>query len=254
MGYADTMGAKFIDYLLADRWLINDELAQHCSEQIVYLPQAFVSSSMPLADTVPNRRDCGLPDDAVVFCCFNAYYKIDPPVFDAWMQILQQVPEGILWLKTGPAAAMDNLRREARKRGIEPSRLYFADNLPEPEYLARYRVANLFLDTFSYCASSTGVCALYAGLPLLTRPGVSNASRMGASLCAAAGLGDLICTDTDSYVQTAVDLACQPARLAEHRQRLATRQAPIFDIKRFAGCLETAYRQMWAQYQQGQAP
>jgi len=192
--------------------------------------------------------------EAFVFCCFNAYCKIDPPVFDAWMRILAQVQNAVLWLKQGAERAMDNLRGEAERRHVDPARLHFAGNLPEPEYLARYRLADLFLDTFSYSAGSTGICALYAGLPVLTRPGTSNASRMGASLCSAAGLEELVCADTEAYVEKAVALAREPERLGALRNRLSTHGAPLFDLAVCAASPEAAYRTMWVNYRSGLGP
>jgi len=254
LGYADTMGADFVDYLLADHRLVDDALARYCSESIVYLPHAFMAPTMTISEAPMTRESQGLPEDAFVLCCFNAYYKIDPPVFDAWMRILGQVTNGILWLKQGSERARANLCREAERRGVDPGRIRFAGNLPEPEYLARYRLADLFLDTFTYSAGSTGACALYAGLPLLTRPGETNASRMGASLCAAAGLEELICRDTDAYVAKAVALAGEPERLRRMSEVLLRHEAPLFDLAGCAASLEGAFRAMWENYRAGHGP
>ncbi|MCP4514381.1 MAG: glycosyltransferase, partial [Delftia sp.] len=160
------------------------------------------------------------------------------------------------WLKQGDVTAMANLRREAEGRGVAPERLVFAKPLPEPEYLASHRLADLFLDTFVYSAGSTGICALYAGLPMLTRPGDTNAARMGASICAAAGLEELICPDTAAYEEKAAHLATHPDELALLRRRLTEERTrlPLFDVAGFAGRLEAACRAMWENHRSRSGP
>lgn len=253
LGHPNTMGGKFLDYILVDAELVHPEDEIYYAEAPVYLPHAFLASTMPIG--VPkSRTDYGLPEDAFVFCCFNAYYKLEPRLFGVWMNLLRQVPRSVLWLGSGPEIAQENLRKQAAQYGVSPQRLIFCPFVPEADYLARYIVADLFLDTFIYGAGSTGACALYAGLPLLGYAGHTNAARMGASLCAAAGLPELICRSAQDYAQKAVQMATQPHQLRALRQRLQTRTAPLFDLSGFTRTLETAYVQMWARHTAGEPP
>ncbi|NER33330.1 MAG: TIGR03032 family protein [Oscillatoria sp. SIO1A7] len=247
LGYPDTMGADFIQYALVDEWLMNPEIATSYKEELIYLPHAFFTSSMEISDSKLERSQFGLPEDGTVFCCFNSHYKINPEVFDVWMRVLQQVPNSVLWLSQASEQLMANLRREARTRGVEASRLVFAQKLPEPSYLARYRLADLFLDTFIYNAGSTAISALRAGCPVLTRPGKTNASRMGASICAAAELESLICASNAEYEERAIYLATHPEELTKLRRHLTEnwQRLPLFDLPTFARSLEAAFWQMW---------
>lgn len=251
LGYPDTMGAEFIQYALADQWLISPETAKSYTEKIVYLPHAFVGSPLTISNRSMTRTEFGVPELGFVFCCFNSHYKITPDLFDVWMRILQQVPESVLWLIEGAETAMDNLRAEAKQRGVNPDRLVFASKISHEDYLARYALADLYLDTFVYNAGSTAVATCWSGLPMLTCPGLTNASRMGASICAAAGLESLICKSIADYEQRAVHLATHPAELAEIRKALkqqlkSTETYPaLFQVEQFIASLESAFQQMW---------
>ncbi|HEY9657986.1 MAG TPA: TIGR03032 family protein, partial [Allocoleopsis sp.] len=251
LGYPNTMGAEFVQYLLADPWLVPPELAKAYSEEIIYLPHAFVASS-PLAspEGFLSRTSLGLPEDCFVFCCFNNTDKVNPQVFATWMRILQQVPHSVLWLGSCPEVVQNNLRQSAQKHGVEPNRLYFATYLSDAQYLARYRLVDLFLDTTQYSAGSTGVAALWMGVPLLTCPGDTNASRMGASLCAATNLEPLICSNLADYERKAVHLATHPEELQALRQHLIEQRhvLPLFDLQGFVGHLEAALRQVWQRH------
>jgi len=156
LGYPDTMGAEFMQYYLGDRTLITDEIAEHYTEEIIYLPHAFVASPLKISEKVMTRAEFGLPDDAFVFCCFNSHYKITPELFDLWLRILEQVPNSVLWLASG--GGRENLCAEAKKRGLAENRLIFAEKIPHEEYLARYALVDLYLDTFIYNAGSTAAC------------------------------------------------------------------------------------------------
>jgi predicted O-linked N-acetylglucosamine transferase (SPINDLY family) len=258
LGYLDTMGASFLPYMIADQYVITEELAAQFSEAIVYLPDSFlVASPLPFTEKTNSQIEVGLPERGFVFCCFNQFYKIDPTVFTAWMRILQQAPGSILWLVEGESnQGEDNLRREARLKGVDPARLVFTRRLAIPEYLACHQLADLFLDTFVYNAGFTAAAALWSGLPVLTRTGQTFLSRMGSSLCSAASLPELICPSTEKYIERAVHLAANPGELAALRQRLVSQRdtLPLFDLPRFVGHLETAYRMMWADYMAGVEP
>lgn len=246
LGYPGTMGAEFMQYILADRWLIPPELAPHYSEQVLELPHAFVASPLDISPQPLTRADFGLPTDRFVFCCFNRSDKFDPHCFQVWMRILQQVPNSILWLIETSPLVSQTLRQICQRSGIRPDRLIFSNRLPLSEYLAAYRFADLFLDTFIYNADATAVNALWAGLPVLTCPGETFASRMGASICAAAGLENLICDSWSSYEQKAVYLATNPQALADILAVLQNReQLPLFQIKEWVFQLELAYQRAW---------
>jgi len=242
LGYPGTLGADFVPFLLADHWLIPPEAEPHYSEQVIRLPHAFVASPLEIASQSSSRSELGLPDQSIVFCAFHKGAKIDPGVFSAWMRILQQVPDGVLWLSARTKRLQANLRRAAQERGIAPERLIFAPYRPLPDFLAQCRQADLFLDTFLYGAGSTAACMLQAGVPVLTYPGPTYASRMAASVLDAAGMADLICPDPDSYVERAVRLALEPDELTALRRKLADQlaQAPLFDPPKFVRQLEEA--------------
>jgi protein O-GlcNAc transferase len=254
LGYPDTIGAEFIQYAIADSWLITPEIAKSYTEEIIYLPHAFFSSPMEISQRTMTRAEFGIPDDAFVFCCFNSHYKITPELFNSWMRILQQVPTSILWLTGGSETSVGtrqcrvptNLRREAEKRGIDGNRLFFTEKIPNSEYLARYRLTDLFLDTFIYNAGSTAISALWAGVPVLTRPGNTNASRMGASICAAAELTSLICKSHEEYEQQAIYLATHPRSLGDYRRHLTKNRdrLPLFNVAQFVKNLETAIERL----------
>lgn len=254
LGYPDTMGAEFIQYAIADEWLITPDIAESYTENIVYLPHAFVGSPLEISNRPMTRAEFGLPESAFVFCCFNSHYKITPDLFDGWMQILEQVPGSVLWLIKGSETIMNNLTTEAQQRGVKPDRLIFADKIAHEDYLARYNLADLYLDTFVYNAGSTAVATCWAGLPMLTCPGPTNASRMGASITAAAGLESLICESKTEYKQRAVQLATHPQELESIRQTLKQQLQsphsfpPLFQVEQFVGNLETAFQQMWQNY------
>ncbi len=246
LGYPQTMGASFIPYLLADKWVVPPELAEYYSEEIVYLPHQFVCSPMEISQKRFTRGEVGLPEESFVFACFNRHYKITPDLFAAWMRILQQVESSVLWL-SAPATeeVIENLRHQAVAAGVAPERLIFAPKIPHPEYLARLQLADLGLDTWIYNGGSTTIAALWAGLPVLTKPGFANASRMGASICASAGIADTICYSVEQYEQKAVYWATHPQELQQLRQRLQVRNAPLFDVAGFVAHLEEAFQQMW---------
>lgn len=248
IGSLGTSGADYMDYLIADEVLIPPGERAHYSEQILYLPSYQANCSQrEIAEHPASRGEAGLPEQGFVFCCFNTNYKISPQTFESWMRIIAAVPDSVLFLSADSDVAVSNLRREAASRGIDPERLLFGGRLPYPEYLARYRLADLFLDTFPYNAGATASDALWTGLPVLTMSGRSMHARMAASLLTAAGVPELITDCRDQYEQTAIELAFDPARLAELRQRLATQRSvcALFDTRRFTRGLEQAYRSIY---------
>ncbi|HXK21125.1 MAG TPA: glycosyltransferase, partial [Myxococcota bacterium] len=258
LGYLDTLGADFLPYVLADSRAVPEGSAAHYSEAIVALPDCFaVAADLPIAAETPTREASGLPEDRFVFCSMNGFQKLDPRTFAAWMRILARTPDSLLWLYEGTSSAgKERLRREAERAGIDAARMVFAPRGPVPEYLARYRLADLFLDSFDYNAGATALGALFAGLPLLTLPGESFVSRMGASFCAAAALPDLVCESEAEYVERAVAIGRDRLLAASLKERLARAHAtaPLFDGPRFVRRLESAYRLMWRDHLEGTRP
>jgi predicted O-linked N-acetylglucosamine transferase (SPINDLY family) len=243
LGYAGTTGADFVDYIIADAVVAPDAAA--FSEKIARLPGSFfVTDATRTIGQPPTREQAGLPADGFVFCCFNNNWKITAPVFDIWMRLLAQLPGSVLWLKRPGDAALKNLQTAARDHGVDPTRLVLADNAPLDVHLARYSLADLFLDTLPYNAHATSCDALWGGLPVLTCKGTAYAGRVAASLLHAARLPDLITETPQAYEALALKLARDPALLKSYRDRLAKRDAPLFDTAAFARKIEAAYAQM----------
>jgi len=258
LGYLGTLGTSYIDYVLADPVVVTPASAAQFTEKVVYLPDTFQVNDRKrrIAERIFTRAELGLPPAGFVFCCFNTSYKILPTTFSSWMRILGRVPLSVLFLLSGDAALEANLRASAARHRIDPRRLVFADRLPPAEYLARYRAADLFLDTLPYNAGATASDALWAGLPVLTLAGDSFASRIAASLLRAVGLPELITTSRDAYEDLAVALASDPLRLRQIRNRLLDTgpDSTLFDTDRFRRHLEAAFLAMQARYDAGLAP
>ncbi|HXS06092.1 MAG TPA: tetratricopeptide repeat protein [Rhizomicrobium sp.] len=247
LGYPGTMGATFLDYLVADPVVIPQEQRAHYSESLIVLPGSYQANddSRIIADETPTRAQLGLPD-GFVFCCFNNSFKIGAEEFGIWMRLLDQVEGSVLWLlKSG---AERNLRREAEKRGVNPARLVFAERTSPAQHLARHRQADLFLDSFRYNAHTTASDALWAGLPLVTMPGKSFAARVAASLLNAVNLPELIAETPEAYERLALSLATNPVRLAALKRKLAAARhtTPLFQSARFTRQLESAFDQAYA--------
>ncbi|MGH9811214.1 MAG: tetratricopeptide repeat protein, partial [Terriglobia bacterium] len=259
LGFPGTMGAPYMDYIIADATAVPQDQFPFYGEQVVWLPECFQVNDRQraISNRTPTRRECALPDAAFVFCCFNNSYKIVPDLFDVWMRLLKEVENGVLWLSEGPAAAAANLRREATERGVSPERLIFAPRTALlQDHLARYRQADLFLDTLPYNAHTTASDALWAGLPLLTCRGTTFAGRVAASLLNAVGLPELITSSMQDYEAMALRLAREPALLAGLKDRLARNRdtCSLFDTARFARHIEAAYTTMWERAQRGEKP
>ncbi len=256
LGFPGTLGADYMDYIVADPHVIPPGDASCYTEHVVYLPDSYQvnDSRRRVAERTPTRAEEGLPDSGFVFCCFNNNYKITPAVFDAWMRLLKQVPGAVLWLLEGSAAASRNLRREAVARGVAPERLVFARLIELGEHLARHRLADLFLDTLPYNAHTTASDALWAGLPLLTCQGTTFPGRVAASLLNAVGMPELITHGLEEYEALALKLATSPAMLADIRARLARNRTthPLFNTDRFRRHIESAYLTMWERAQRGE--
>lgn len=249
LAYPGTLGSPCMDYLIADREIIPKEHFGHYSEKVVHLPRCYQpnGSGRAVATDPPIRAQAGLPEWAFVFCCFNGCYKITPEIFDIWMRLLGAVPDSVLWLLDDNQAATRNLRRAASDRGVEPHRLVFAPRVSLADHLARYPLADLFLDTVPCNAHTTASDALWAGVPVLTCRGASFAGRVAASLLHAGELPELIAGSLAEYEGLALDLATRPERLGDLRRRLESRRATcaLFDTDRHRLGLEAAYVLMW---------
>ncbi len=259
LGYPGTMGADFMDYLIADAFLVPPGQEQSYSEKVVTMPDCYQPNDRKraISDAPLTRDACGLPRDGFIFCCFNNNYKITPEFFDIWTKLLRDIPGSVLWLLEASPYVTENLRREAEARGVTGMRLVFAPRVPPAQHLARFRLADIFLDTLPYGAHTTASDALWAGLPVLTCVGETFAGRVGGSLLRAAGLPELITYSLTEYAARALALATtQRDELARLHMRLVQNRlhCPLFDSERFARHLEQAFQRMWARYREDLPP
>ena len=258
LGYPGTLGADFIDYIIADRIVAPFDQGAAFAEKIVHLPDSYQvnDSKRPIPDTTFSRSQLGLPDDALVFCCFNNSWKIASPIFEVWMRLLGKVPNSVLWLIEDNRGASNRLRDEAASRSIDPQRLIFAERLPLNKHLARHRFADLFLDTLPYNAHTTASDALWMALPILTCRGACFAGRVCASLLDAVGLSELITDNLAEYEQRALEIASSPASLATLKRKLEEnrRMHSLFDTSRFCKHIESAYSTMINIAERGEHP
>jgi len=247
--YPGTMGTTCMDYFIADPFVVPPELDRFFTERVVRLPDCYMITDRkrPVSEHTPTRAECGLPDGGIVFCCFNQAYKILPDVFASWMRIMNAVPGSVLWLLESNRWATDNLRRAATERGVAGERIVIAPHRPMPEHLARYRLADLSLDTFPYTSHTTASDALWVGCPLVTRMGSTFASRVAGSALINAGMRELVADSAESCERLAVELATSPGRLQDIRRRLRESRdsCALFDTPRFVKNLEAAYENMF---------
>ncbi len=265
LGHGGDLGLSSVDYVIANDTVIPETEwpsrgADIYSESVASLPESYHCAPTPfIPECKLCREDFGLNENSIIFCAFNNPSKIDSAVFDVWMNILKRVPGSQLWLSNPQNLdeLVQNLRDEAQSRGVDPGRLVFARRIPDKsQHLARHQLADLFLDTFKYNASTTAIDALWSGLPVLTRAGNDFFSRICTSHVINAGLPEMVCDTAEVFEERAVELARNPELLREHREKLlTTRKAqPLFDVPRFVKCLEASYSQMWERYKSGQEP
>ncbi len=258
LGFSCTMGAEFIDYALIDRQLCLDGKADEWHERPIRLPHALYpyDNEIDCRPTDLKRSDFGLPDDQFVFCCFNNSYKIEPLIFERWMNVLKAVPSSVLWLLGKGLDIQSNLEREAEARGVDKSRLVFTGRLPMDKHLPRYQLADLFLDTYWVNAHTTGAEALWQGLPLITIMGEVSSARGAASILTALEMPELIVQDFDEYEQLAIFYATHPAEYAAMREKLKAKRytAPMYNTKLTVKHIESVYKLAWERYQAGLPP
>ncbi len=258
LGYPATMGAAYMDYIIADKIVIPENQRENYAEKVVYLPDTYQPNDRKKQVSERNltRRDSGLPETGLVFCCFNNNFKLTPDIFSIWMRLLRRVEGSVLWLYEGNTPARHNLIREAAARGVTADRLVFAPFVPHPEHLARIHLGDLFLDTLPHNAHTTASDALWCGVPVLTCLGSTFAGRVAASLVHAAGLPELVVHSLDDYEALAERLVGDPAMLGALKNRLAENRdtMALFDTPRYTRSLEAAYRAMWLRSQRNEPP
>ena len=258
LGFPGTIGAPYMDYLIADKTVIPQESYQYYVEKIAHLPNSYQANDnlRAISPRTFTKAELGLPEDSFVFACFNNSYKITPTTFNLWSRILSQVPNSVLWILVDNLIAKENLKKEAIARDIDPDRLVFADRLEPSEHLARHRLADLFLDTSPYNAHTTASDALWSGLPIITLQGTAFPGRVATSLLRAVGLEELIANTEEEYVLLAIELALHPEKLKAIKERLANNRLvmPLFNSSLFTQQIEAAYQVMYERHQAGLMP
>jgi predicted O-linked N-acetylglucosamine transferase (SPINDLY family) len=257
LGYPGSIGADFLDYLIADRNVAPDSHLAFYAEKVLRLPNSYqVNNGEQVTAGGMTRAQCGLPEDAIVLCCFNQIAKLEPVIFGLWMKLLAEFPRTVLWLLAGTPSAAANLHRFAAERGIAPERVIFAPKLDKARHLGRIGLADLALDTRIYNGHTTTSDALYAGLPVVAMAGRHFASRVSASLLTTQGVEELIASDLDGYHRLARALIADRSRLAALRAKVMAARStrPLFDTARFTRNLEAAYRAIWQRHKAGLAP
>jgi len=259
LGYPGTMGSGAVDYVLVDRHVVPADEQPYFTERLVHLPDCYQVNDRrrPIAPRMPARPECGLPETAFVFCCFSSAYKIAASMFAIWMRLLGGVPGSVLWLLDPDRAAAENLRREAESSlAGGAARLVFAPSLPNPEHLARFSVADLFLDTLPYNAHTLASDALWGGCPVIACAGRAFPGRVAGSLLRAVELPELVTQTLPDYESLALDLALNPLRLRAIREKLQANRltTALFDSHRFTRHLESAFETLWRMHLTGESP
>lgn len=257
LGFPGTLGSRVCDYVISDRYVIPAEREQDYVENVVRLPDCYLPTDSVRARParITPRAELGLAENAIVMCAFHTAYKIHPALFDAWLELLERVPDAVLWLQGQIPIVKQRLLEVASRRGIDVSRLVFAGYVPDREaHLARLGAADLYLDAFPYNAHSTAAEALWMGVPVVTWSGRGFASRVAGTLLNALGRTDLIASSRDEYVARVAELATDRPRLAALRQTLLGAQGVPFDVSLYTRRLEAAFRGMWHRYCDGLPP
>jgi len=258
LGFPATLGASYMDYIIADKVVIPEGERRFYDEQVVWLPHSYQvnDSKRAIAKDVPSRTALGLPENGFVFCNFNQSYKLTPDIFTCWMRLLKQVDQSVLWLLKAKPPFEANLAKQAEQHGVDPSRIRFAPSLPLDQHLARLKQADLFVDSLPYNAHTTASDALWAGLPLVTCRGTAFPGRVAASLLNAAGMPELVTENMEAYERLALRLVRDAQMLAGVKRKLADNRlnCPLFDTDLFRKNLESAYATMWQAWQKGEAP
>ena len=252
LGYPGTTGASFIDYIIADKTVIPENLREFYTEKVIYMPDSYQvnNDERIISDKKFTRSEFGLPEEAFVFCCFNQPYKITPNEFPIWMNILRSVPNSVLWLLEYNESSIKNLRRSAETHNVQPDRLIFSKRMKNSEHLARHKLADLFLDTFNVNAHTTTSDSLWGELPVLTLAGKSFAARVSASLLKAVGLEELITYNKENYEKLAITIGNSKGYTTQLKEKLAKNKvsSSLFDSKQFTLNLEEVYLKLYDNY------
>jgi protein O-GlcNAc transferase len=258
LGFLGTTGADFIDYILADRWVVPQTQFPYFTEKVIHLPHCYQANDdqQHIAACRYSRSQFNLPEDAFVFCSFNQPYKIDAPLFGRWLNILKKTSKSVLWLVQRNALAQKNLLQAAQTAGVDSARLIFTGFMPLEQNLARLQLADLVLDTLTYNGGATTSNALWAGVPVITVAGSHWVSRMTSSALRAIGMPELIAPNVKAYERLAVDLATHPDQMKTLRRKLSIRRrkAPLFNTRLFTRHVELAFKFIWKRYMAGQSP
>ncbi len=258
LGFPSTVGAPYMDYVIGDGVVIPEQDRRFYTEAVAQLPDTYwpTDGGLEMPSEIPSRAECGLPEEAFVFCDFNQLYKLTPAIFAVWMRILRLVPGSVLWLLENNSICSANLRREAVAHGVAESRLVFALSTSQEKHMARLKLADLCIDTLPYNAHTTTSDALWMGVPMVTCLGDAFAGRVAASLLYAMNMPELVTDSLEAYEALILSLAADPARLAEVRRKLEAQRgtAALFDTDRYRRNLEAAFAAMWDRFQQGLAP
>jgi len=258
LAYPATMGSKYMDYIIADKILIPENNKKFFTEKIIYLPKCYQVSDQKrlISKKKISKKDFNLPEDKFIFCCFNNVIKINPGIFEIWMKILKNNKNSILWLLSNNNVVINNLKSEAERRNINKDRLIFSKKLTNEDHLARYKLADLFLDTFPYNAHTTANEALYCGVPVLTLIGNSFASRVGASILTALNMEELIAHSKAEYFDIASSICQNTSKFISIKKKLLynKQNSTLFDTKLYVKNLELAYLEIYKKNKQNLKP
>jgi predicted O-linked N-acetylglucosamine transferase (SPINDLY family) len=256
-GFPGTMGTPYHNYIIADPVIIPPSDEIYYSEKVVRLPCYQPNDRKRIvSERKPTRAEAGLPEGAMVYCCLNGMQKLTPITFKRWMKILARVPNSVLWLLTGTKETNERIWTAATQHGIARERIVFADKRPNPDHLARYALADLFLDNLPYGAHTTAADSLWMNVPILTLPGRSFAARVCASVLRAAGIEEMICKSSEEYVERAIELGLDRGKLSAIKRKLAAGRdtSLLFDTPQLVRKLEDLYRGMWSDLIRGSLP
>ena len=258
LGYPGTMGADFIDYIIADKVVIPSEQEHNYGEKIIFMPNSYLPNrnDRNISKKILKKSDLGLPENGFIFCCFNSNYKITAKEFDIWVRLLKANDNSVLWLLNSNKWARENLQNEVQERGLDPNKLVFADFISQDEHLARLKFADLFLDTFNVNAHTTAGDALWVGVPVITKSGKGFAARVAASLLTTLDLTELITKTEQEYEDLIMDLVRKPKLLSDIKVKLSKKRltSPLFNSELFAKHLEESYQMVFKRYFNGKSP
>ena len=258
LGYPGTSGSNNLDYIVADKILIEPDEQKFYSEKVIYLPDTYQpnENNKNISNNIVKKENFDLPEDKFVFCCFNSHQKINPTIFDAWIYILKKTENSVLWLLKDNNFSQNNLKLLIEKNGIDPNRLIFAEHLKMEDHLQRIKFADLFLDTFPYNAHTTCSDALRVGIPVLTLKGNSFASRVAASLLNTINLNELIVTNIEDYKKLAIKIYNEKNYLDEIKNKIAInkKKSNLFKVEIYTKNIEKAYKKVYQNYLEGIKP